>query len=139
MRVFLDTNIVIYAVEGDPNLRQRATSHLVQLETAGHDFAVSELVRLECEVKPIALSDGDLSLDYGEFFSGRRISTVSLTAAMHYRAARIRASYRYGVGRRYSLADALHLSAAIESGCVGFLTHDARLNAFVQIPVWKLP
>ena len=139
MRLFLDTNIVIYAVEGDPTLRQRATSHLVQLEIAGHDFAVSELVWLECEVKPIALSDGDLWLDYGEFFSGPKVSTVSLTAAMHHRAARIRASYRYAGGRRYSLADALHLSAAIESGCGAFLTHDARLNAFVQIPVWMLP
>ena len=139
MRVFLDTNIVIYSVEGAPAFWQRASRNLAQLETAGHEFVISDLVRLECLIKPFDISDGDLLLDYCEFFADPRISTVALTAAVHDRAAQIRASHRYVGGRRYSLADALHLSTAIESGCGEFLTHDTRLNAFRQVRVRVLP
>ncbi len=41
--------------------------------------------------------------------------------------------------RRYGLADALHLAAAIESGCDVFLTNDDQLANFPDITVEELP
>lgn len=43
MLYFLDTNIVIYAVEGLPAFQQRARNHIAALESAGHRFVVSDL------------------------------------------------------------------------------------------------
>jgi uncharacterized protein len=37
--------------------------------------------------------------------------------------------------QNYRLGDALHLAAAIESGCGLFLTNDHRLAGFPDIPV----
>ena len=48
MLYYLDTVIVIYAVEGNPADQRRALTHLAALEQAGHRFAISELTRTEC-------------------------------------------------------------------------------------------
>jgi hypothetical protein len=42
---YLDTVIVIYAVEGNPVDQQRALNHLAALEQAGHRFVISEMTR----------------------------------------------------------------------------------------------
>jgi len=44
---YLDTVIVIYAVEGSPADQQCVLNHLAALEQAGHRFAISELTRTE--------------------------------------------------------------------------------------------
>jgi len=145
MLYFLDTCIVIYAVEGQPPFLQRAQSHIAALEAIGHRFVTSNLVRSECLVAPMGNQDGALLLDYSMFFQGRNLRTVELTSAMHDRAATIRGTYCYPtVGpqanrRRYSLSDALHLAAAIETGCDRFLTNDDQLAAFGDIVVESLP
>jgi predicted nucleic acid-binding protein len=41
MLYYLDTNIVIYVVEGQLPFRQRARNHLAALENAGHRFVIS--------------------------------------------------------------------------------------------------
>lgn len=41
--------------------------------------------------------------------------------------------------RCYSLADSLHLAAAVEAGCDRFLTNDQRLAAFPDMTVELLP
>src|SRR5580704_7220250 len=50
MLYYLDTVVVIYAVEGNPADKKRAKDHLDALEKAGHRFAISELTRTECLV-----------------------------------------------------------------------------------------
>ncbi|HEX5442452.1 MAG TPA: hypothetical protein VFW87_01425 [Pirellulales bacterium] len=57
-------NIIIYAVEGQAPFRQRALSHLQSLLASGFSFAISDFVRLECLIKPLAANDGALLLDY---------------------------------------------------------------------------
>ena len=63
---------------------------------------------------------------------------------MHDRAAAIRGGHTYPTippvqPRRYGLADALHLAAAIESGCDVFLTNDNQLSNFPDMTVEELP
>ncbi len=139
MLYYLDTCIAIYAVEGLPAFQQRARTYIAALEAAGHRFLISELTQTECLVKPLGLADGILLLEYAKFFLGPNLTTASLSAAMHERAALIRGSYRYATNKLYGLADALHLAAAIESGCERFLTNDLRLAAFPDIIVDLLP
>ena len=144
MLYYLDTVIVIYAVEGNPADQQRALDHLAGLEQAGHRFAISELSRAECLVPVFALGGGQRLSDFFRFFHEPNLRTLSLTAAMHVRASAIRGGHSYPAippaqPRRYGLADALHLAAAIESGCDVFLTNDKQLANFPDITVEELP
>lgn len=70
MLYYLDTNIVIYAVEGLSPFQQRARNHLAALENAGHCFVVSELTCTECLVLPLRAGNGPLVLDNQRFYPG---------------------------------------------------------------------
>lgn len=144
MLYYLDTVIVIYAVEGNPVDQQRALNYLVALEQAGHRFAISELTRTECLVPVFGASTGALLSDFFRFFHGPNLRTLGLTSAMHSRASAIRGGHTYpatppALSKRYGLADALHLAAAIESGCDVFLTNDNQLANFSDITIEMLP
>src|SRR5260370_41089835 len=122
MLYYLDTVIVIYAVEGNPADKKRAKDHLNALEQAGHRFAISELTRTECLVPVLGPGGGQRLSDFFRFFHSPNLRTLSLTTAMHDRAAAIRGSHTYPVippaqPRRYGLADALHLAASIDARC----------------------
>jgi len=141
---YLDTVIVIYAVEGNPADQQRTLNRLVALEQASHRFVISDLTRSECLVPVLGPGGGQRLSDFLRFFRGPNLRTVGLTAAMHDRASSIRAGHTYPARppappRRYGLADALHLAVAIESGCGVFLTNDNQLANFPDITVEELP
>ncbi len=117
---------------------------LATLEGAGHRFAVSELTRTECLVPVLGPGEGQRLSDFLRFFHGPNLRTLGLTAAMHDRAAAIRGRHTSPAippapPRRYGLADALHLAAAIESGCDVFLTNDDPLSNFPDMTVEELP
>jgi uncharacterized protein len=144
MLYYLDTMIVIYAVEGNPADQLRALTHLAALELTGHRFVISDLTRLECLVPVIGLGGGQRLTDFFRFFHGPNLRTMGLTAAMHTRASAIRGGHTYPTippaqPKRYGLADALHLATAIELGCDVFLTNDNRLANFPDITVEQLP
>ena len=64
MLYYLDTVIVIYAVEGNPADKKRAKDHLNALEQAGHRFAISELTRTECLVPVFGPGGGQRMSDF---------------------------------------------------------------------------
>jgi len=80
MLYYLDSNVVIYALEGQPALQQRARNHIAALEAAGHQFVVSELTWTECLVLPLRTGNGPLLLDYHRFFLGPHLTRVPLRA-----------------------------------------------------------
>ena len=57
MLVYLDTCIVIYAVEGQAPFQQRAQGHIAALEVTGDRFLISDLTRGECLVHPLGRGD----------------------------------------------------------------------------------
>ena len=68
MLYYLDTVIVIYAVEGNPADQQRALNHLAALEQAGHRFAINELTLTECLVPVLGPGGGQRLSDFFRFF-----------------------------------------------------------------------
>jgi predicted nucleic acid-binding protein len=95
MLYYLDTNIVIYAVQAGAPEHQRAVAHLAALELAGHRFVISELTRTETLILPFQPGNGQLLQDFFRFFHGPNLRTAALTAAMHARASAIRGSHAY--------------------------------------------
>lgn len=133
MRVYCDSVILIYYLEGAPSYKARAVARLTALWAAGDVVAVSDLVRLECRVQPIRLGDAAQLADYDSLFSQSNVQRVPITTAVFDRATHIRAQHNF------KLADALHLAAAVESACDRFLTNDVRLASFPDLPVEALP
>jgi uncharacterized protein len=131
MLIYLDTVIVIYAIEGIPALRTRALTRLQAAMNAGDDLVTSDLTRAECLVKPIRTGDNLLQADYLAFLNQTLV--VDHTADVFNRMAAIRAA------TNYKIPDALHLATAVHHQCDSFLTNDNRLAGFAQIPVELLP
>jgi predicted nucleic acid-binding protein len=129
MILFLDTNIVVYAVESHPTFGVRAQTRIASALAGGDTLMVSDLVRMECLVLPIRLGDVALQGQYQAFFARPEVQVVAITAAVCDRAAQIRAA------TRFKPMDALQLAAAVEHGASVFLTADARLSSFTGLTV----
>lgn len=119
--IYLDTNLLIYAVEGVPEFATRVMHRMEQeiLRSGGYRFAISPLVKMECLVKPVR--DADLRTQgwFEAFFS--KLETLDMPETVYRAAAALRASH----GLR--TPDALHLACALHHGCSALWTHDARL------------
>lgn len=126
---FLDANSIIYFVEQTPGWAGKVTARISALRAAHEQLAVSDLVRMECLVDPIAVNDSARQSDFQSFFQDPAVAVLAITAAVCDRAAHIRAKYRF------KPLDSLHLAAAVEYGCTRFLTSDAPLQKFPDITV----
>ena len=126
MRIYLDAAPVIYTVE---QVLPYATDVDARLSVAGAVLVASDLTRLECRVKPLRDEDTDILQDYDDFFVGTVAELVFLSPEVLDRATEIRAQYGFRT------PDAIHLAAAVESGCDIFLTNDHRLDSFPNIVI----
>jgi predicted nucleic acid-binding protein len=133
MRIYCDSGVLIYYLEGAPTFRTRATIRLAALGMAGDIIAVSDLVRLECRMLPIRLGDAVRLAEYDSLFAQANVALVPITTAVFDRATAIRAAHNF------KTVDSLHLAAAVEAGCDGFLTNDTRLSGCTDISVEVLP
>jgi predicted nucleic acid-binding protein len=127
--VFLDANPVIYLIEQPANLGPKTTARVAVLLANGERLAVSDLVRMECQVGPLKANDTALLAKYTTFFASPDLDVLPASPAVCDRAARIRAQHGF------KPLDSLHLAAAVEHGCTLFLTSDAQLKRFPDIPV----
>jgi predicted nucleic acid-binding protein len=130
---YLDSNFVIYRLEQLPGFGPRALAHMNSLKAAGHTFAVSDLVRMECRMQPTRKGDLHLLGLYDTFFSSPDVQVLGLTGSVCDRATLLRAKHNFHT------VDSIQLAAAIVHGCDRFLTADARLTSCTDIQVDLLP
>jgi predicted nucleic acid-binding protein len=133
MLVYLDSMIVIYAIEGPQPFKTRVEARLNGLRLAGDQPVVSDLTALECRLKPIRLGRTATLAEYDRFLNATEMQQCALPRQVFERATLIRAHYNFKLG------DSLHLAAAVEAGCSVFLTNDSRLNPFADLTVEVLP
>jgi predicted nucleic acid-binding protein len=126
MRLYLDAAPVIYAVEQVAPFFPAVDA---RLSAAGVVRMASDLMRLECRVKPVREGNADLLKDYDDFFAYTVAEIVALSREVMDRATEIRA--RYG----FKTPDAVHLAAAVATSCEVFLTNDHRLDRFLDIAI----
>ena len=120
MRIYLDSAILIYWVEGNLSFVPKITLWLSQPQVIQ---VVSELSRLECRVKPLRDRNLIVLQAFDHYFANIVTSVVPLSRAIVNEATRIRAE------RGFKTPDALHLAAAFVHNCDVFLTHDLRLSS----------
>lgn len=129
-RIYLDTNIWIYALEGYPAFIQDLTQ-LFQSIVQGNVIAVtSELSLAEALVKPLQNQDVAQQTTYKEFISSsQNLSVFPISRDILIEAARIRAHVHI------KLPDAIHAATAILTRCSTFLTNDHRFQNVPGISV----
>ena len=120
MQIYLDACIVIYLVE-----RHREYDVLIRAalrQRPEPQLCWTDLTRMETHVKP--LRDGDLALlsHFEHFYSEPAALYVRLDRDVFDVATSLRARHRL------KTPDALHLAAAIASGCQEFWTNDRHLE-----------
>jgi len=84
---------------------------------------------MECRVRPIRDHNDDLLQDFDKYFDEMVDEIVGLSRDVIDRATVIRAEYGF------KAPDAIHLAAALSSGCQVFLTNDHRLDRFKGLTV----
>ncbi len=129
MFVYVDSCVLIYFLESKTSLQVRASTKLASLASRGDSIVFSDLTRLECRLKPMQMADQLTLTMYDRFFASPMLQFVPMTTRVFDLATTIRAKHSIKLG------DALHLAAAMNSGCQQFLTHDARLSSFTGIQI----
>ena len=130
MRIYLDSCVIIYLVEGRQPFERRVAARLAQLRIGTTPLVLtSRLSRLECRTRPLREGNTALLADYETFFAPADLRLIEISAAVVERATDLRA--RYG----FKTPDALHLATAIEERADLFLTGDGALARCAEIQV----
>jgi len=122
-RVYLDSCIVIYLIQGPESLSRAVRGGLVSDEEDPQVLCISDLTRLECRVWPVREGDQELLAQFDGFFASQDVEWLVIRTDMFDLATELRA--RHGT----KAPDAIHLATAILGGCDEFWTNDHRLTA----------
>jgi predicted nucleic acid-binding protein len=118
-RVYLDTNIIIYAVEGFPDYADKIKALLDELDAAEIIVVTSELTLAEVLVKP--LQDGNVKIQqaYKDFLLPTPVfEVVPISLSILESSADVRAK------TKLKLPDAIHWATFQDCKCNSFLTND---------------
>lgn len=130
MRVYLDANAIILAMEGEP---PAAEAMVAIMEHRSADFATvtSQLSMAEILVAPIRERDfSRIEVYAGLLAGGGQLECLAVSRDVLLTAARIRAAHP-----SLKLPDAIHLASAECAGCSHIITGDKRLAAHAPLPV----
>jgi predicted nucleic acid-binding protein len=122
-RVYFDTNIFIYLVEGFAGHRETLEEIRSALRSGRCEAVTGELTLCEVLVAPFRAGDDQRSQVYrGLIERSGAFELQPTTRAIYVRASQLRAA----MGLR--TADAIHVATAMECACDAFLTNDAGLR-----------
>lgn len=121
--VYLDANIFIYAAEEDSDRGEQARAWIGRVERGELVGVTSELTLAEALPYPMVKAQTTLVEGYLNLLVDRPVLRLrSITRGLILTAARLRADLGL------TTPDALHVATALDAGCEGFLTQDARLR-----------
>ena len=127
-RVFLDTNPIIYLLNGIVPYNQKVKKFIIAHKDC--EFYTSTITDVEFLVRPYRDKDFATVQAYMRFTDSLEILKCFITDKIADCAARIRAKYK-GI----KLGDALQLASSIECGCNYFLTNDLQLKQVAEANV----
>ena len=123
-KVYLDTNIVIYAIEGFADLANQIQALLRALDDAQIVAVTSELTLAEALIKPLKNQNQPEQQAYKDFLTPTSVlQVVPISKEILEEAARLRAT------TKLKLPDAIHLATATLNGCDCFLTNDGSFKS----------
>jgi predicted nucleic acid-binding protein len=121
-RIFWDTNLFIYLLEGAAPHAARVRALLERMSERRDQLLTSMLTLGEVLVKPLALGNLELAERYERLLGGPGVSMLAFDPP----AARIYAQLRRDKALKAS--DAIQLACAASARCDLFITSDDRLS-----------
>jgi len=122
-RIYLDTNVWIYAVESYPTFITELTALLDSIDQGYQVAITSELSLAEVLVKPLREQNQARQEAYKRAVVNRKnVFVVPVLRELLIDAAQVRAD------TGLKLPDAIHVATAVRSQCTTFLTNDERLK-----------
>lgn len=122
----MDSCAVIYLIEKKEPwcrpIKQRLAPDIGPLPI----ICFSPLTRLECRVGPLAKAEYAILSEYEDFFAAPLFCFIDMGREVFELATDLR------VAHKLKTPDALHLAAALHSGCDEFWTNDKRLAKAVE-------
>ena len=132
-RIYLDTNIFIYAVEGFDRFEEEISTLFSAVDRGKIEAITSELTLAEALVKPFEKGSERYQQIYREALQDRAsFHLLSITRSLLVESARLRAL----TGLR--LPDAIHLATAREAGCSTLVTNDDDFEGTSEMNVVML-
>lgn len=129
-RVYLDTNVFIYALEGYADFVDDLTELFASIDAGNIRAVTSELTLAEVLVRPLIDGNIERQTTYQQALqSSEVLEVVPVSRDVLIEAARLRAI------ANLRLPDAIHGATATLTGCETFLTNDRRLLAIPGIDV----
>jgi len=123
IRVFFDTNLFIYLIEGNTEQKRRAVQLVEGADQRGYEIVTSSLTLGEVLVQPLHRENFDLATQYEELLQPPAVSVIDFDRE----AARHFASIRRD--KTIKAPDAIQLACAAHAGCDLFITNDERLTS----------
>jgi predicted nucleic acid-binding protein len=128
LRTYVDAGVLIAAARGTQPLAGRA---LTLLEDPSREFITSDYLRMEIVPKPTYHRVIEELAFYDEFF--RSASTV-----LPFDAELLNRSFEEACRLGLSAFDAIHLTAAVASGCEEFLTSERMTSPLFRATAVKI-
>lgn len=132
-RIYLDTNIWIYTLEGYPKYRSFLTTLYQTIDTGQLQAITSELTLAEVLVKPFMDQNIAIQQAYQQVLQNSiNLEIVPISRQILIEAARLRAT------TSLKLPDSIHFSTALSMKCDTFLTNDKRIQSFEGLLVLQI-
>ncbi len=130
-RLYLDTNVWIYAIEGYPSYAPALKALLQRIDQKTLLAVSSDITLAEVLVKPMADARVDLQETHETALqSGGNLNMAPVTRSILREAARLRARYA-----ALKLPDAIHAATAISAQCNYFVSNDQRFEVVRDLAV----
>jgi predicted nucleic acid-binding protein len=128
--LYVDTAPFIYFVEKSPNYIERMRAVFLRVDSGALTILTSAITLTETLNKPFQANDKILLDAYFTLYlKTQHVLFVPASESVAIRAAQLRAQYNL------KTPDALQISAALETGCDGFLTNDLSFRRIAELPV----
>jgi predicted nucleic acid-binding protein len=132
-RLYFDTNIFIYALEGFPDYADDIKELFSAVDSSKLSAVTSELTLAETLVKPFVDSDLQRQEMYRNVLkNSEALTVVPVSREILIESARLRSV------SSLRLPDAIHLSTALAAGCSSFVTNDRKIREVAGISVVML-
>jgi predicted nucleic acid-binding protein len=129
-RIYLDTNVWIYAVESYPAFIQELSDFFQRVDQNQYVAITSELSLAETLVKPIKHNDQARQAAYKKAIVNRKnVSVIPILRQLLIDSAQVRAE------TGLKLPDAIHAATAVQARCTTFVTNDAQLKKLSNLHV----
>lgn len=131
-RVYIDTQIIIYTVEANPNYFALLQPLWEKFQANELEIITSELTILETLVLPLKQGNTVLANDYEQLLENSEIQLIPIKRSILKKAANLRST------TNLKTPDAIHAATALSENCTVFLSNDRGFCNVPDLPVMLL-